>query len=661
MSKVFRQAQEAHRGGRSIEAANTLREALRREPNHAPSFHLLGIIEAKQGRFAVAQQCLDAAVAFEPNNARYLVDRANVIASLGRAEEAVAAYDLAIQIDPRLAEAYSNRGQALRMLGRRREALASVDKAIELKSDFIDAHALKGELLLDLSELEDAIRAYSHVLALNPAHLPALFSRGICQGRLRRWEKALKDFSLIVELVPEHTAAQAFRGHMLFELDRFSPALAAAERALSLDPKRADCHLLRGKALSKLERYDEALTAIERALELGADEASCYVARGSNYCDLRQFDKALEEYDRGIRINPDNAIWFYNRGSLLQNLRRYEEAIVNFDEAIAREPTHAASYWNAGLSYLQLGNPKGWDFYEWRWQLDKGGPNKREQPQNVPRWHGFEPIEGKNVLLTSEQGLGDSIMFCRFAHLVAERGANVTLAVPKSLARILKNVPGVKQILSRDTVQRLNGYHYYCPLLSLPKIFSMTFDNVPFGKTAYITADQQLVEQWRERLQKAGLDYQRPRVGLMWSGRVVKSLGLRSMSLETMLGLLDPAIQYVSLQKEVPEADRKLMRERGVLHFGDEQSDFADAAAIIESMDLVVSIDTSIAHLSGALGKETWVALQFSSEWRWLLDRDDSPWYPKARLFRQPRQDDWEAVIANIRAALMARFAPQAD
>jgi len=655
MSKAFRQAQEAYRAGRATEAANTLREALRQRPDHAPSFHLLGNIEVKQGRLPVALKCFEAAVGIDPGNAKYQVDRANVIASMGQPVEAIAAFEVALKLNPRLAEAHSNRAQALRMLGRRREALEGYSAAVALKPDFVDAYCFMGETLMDLKDYEAAIRAFTQALLHNPTHISVLINRSACHANLQRHDKALKDLDLVIKLVPDHSIAQSRRSQFLFELDQFGPALVAAERALAVNPLDGEAQLRRGRALSKLERCDEALMAIERAMELGADKASCFVARGANFAELRQFDKALEDYDRGIRINPANSVWFYNRGSLLQNLRRYEEALISFDEAIAREPNHAPAYWNAGLTHLTLGNPKGWDYYEWRWRLGKGGPDKRTLPKEIPRWHGFESLELKRILLVAEQGLGDSIMFCRYATLVAERGAEVTLAVPKGLVRMLAGVQGLANIVPRDEPRILARFDYYCPLLSLPKIFATTFDRVPFGDRPYLSADPTLVALWRERLAAAGCDGSRPRVGLMWSGRATKALGLRSMSLATMLGVMDPGYQYVSLQKDIPSEDKDLLRERGVPHFGDEQEDFADAAAIIELCDLVISIDTSIAHLAGALGKETWVALQFNSEWRWLLDRDDSPWYPRARLFRQPRQDDWEAVTAKIAEALRAR------
>jgi ADP-heptose:LPS heptosyltransferase len=239
--------------------------------------------------------------------------------------------------------------------------------------------------------------------------------------------------------------------------------------------------------------------------------------------------------------------------------------------------------------------------------------------------------------------------------MVVARGAKVSLALPRGLVRTLSKFPDVESIIIRDKPHNLKGFDGFCPLMSLPKIFGTTIDTIPSGKEPYLFAEAELVEKWREKLASATSGDSRPRVGLMWSGRNIQSLGMRSMSLETLLGVCDPRFQFVSLQKEISEEDLALLAKAGIPHFGDEQDDFADAAAIIELCDVVVTIDTSIAHMAGAMGKETWVLLQNHAEWRWLLDRTDSPWYPKARLFRQPKPDDWASVVSDVKRALQAR------
>jgi tetratricopeptide (TPR) repeat protein len=652
----FIQAQAAQRAGRDTEAANILREALRRDQSHAPSFHMLGVIEVRQGRLEVALKCFEAAVDIDPRNAGYLMARANVIASMGNPADAVAAYDLALTIDPKLAEAHSNRGQALRLLGRRSEAIDCFRRAISIKADFIDARFALGDCFVESGDFESAITAYTQTLLLNPAHIPALLNRGQCQLFKRRWAKAEADFKQVLELIPEHAVAQGKRAECLLEMDKYSLALTAAERATALQPDRPEWQVMKGRALHGLKRFAEALAVFEHAATLPGADANSLIALGSTNMELQRYDKALEYFDRGIRLSPTIPSWYYNRGLTLSRLQRLEEAIANYDEAIARDPLYAGAYWNSALCHLALGDPKGWELYEWRWKLEKGGPDKSAQPSFLPLWQGFESIEGKHILLTGEQGLGDVIMFSRYAELVRARGARVSLAVAKPLGRLLQSIDGLETVYAGLLSNSVSDVDYYCPLLSLPRIFRTTIDSIPSGSKPYISADPDLIVRWREILGKSVNAGTHARIGLMWSGRLVEALGVRSMSLETLLDLMDPRLQFISLQKDLPDSDIALLSERGVLHYGAEQQDFADAAAIVELIDLVITIDTSIAHLAGAMGKETWILLKYDAEWRWLQDRNDSPWYPNVRLFRQPKHGDWESVIADVKQALLERF-----
>ena len=651
--KIFLQAHAIYKSGRHTEAANILRSSLRESPSHAPSFHLLGIIEAKNKRLDIALKCFDAAVAIEPQHAPYLVDRANVVASSGTPEEALVAYDRALEIDPLLAEAWSNRGQALRLLKRADEAIASFEKAIKLKPLFVDAHCFLGDALMEQSKFEPGIRAYTKTLELNPAHALALLNRGNCYTGLGKFDQAAKDYQALVAVIPEHAEAQGRLANALIGMERFRGALDAADRAIALQPNHWDWHLTRAKALAGLGRHPEALTALEKAETLGCDRTTTLLLRGSVLLDMNRIEEAMVLYDEGSRLDPTGAMWPYNRGFALARLRRYPEALVAYDEAISRDPNHATAHWNSALALLAQGDPRGWELYEWRWKLPEGGPDPGSQPQNLTRWLGHEPLMGKRVLITAEQGLGDTIMFSRYAPLVTALGAEVYLGVQRGLVRLLSTLSGIASVIPRDTPTSLARFDYYCPLISLPRIFECDFTNIPAGDAAYLKSDPALVAEWRARLSSVGDD--RLRVGIMWSGKQVKSLGVRSMELSNLLKLQNDRLQLISLQKDLADEDLERLRQAKVPHFGDEQADFADAAAMIELCDLVVTIDTSIAHLAGALGKETWIMLQYDAEWRWLQDRTDSPWYPKARLFKQPTHGDWVSVITAVEQALSER------
>lgn len=456
-------------------------------------------------------------------------------------------------------------------------------------------------------------------------------------------------------MLPEHAEAQGGLACALIELDKPQPALAAAERAVALEPKSWEWHMYRGKALLGLERPQEALQEFELMRDLGGAPQNYFILMGSAHLDLNQVDKALDLYDKGARIDASLPAWYYNRGVAFARLRRYEEAVVAYEEAVARDPTHAIAHWNCSLCMLIQANARGWELYEWRWKLPSGGPDPKSQPPG-PRWNGHEDISGKRILLTAEQGLGDSLMFCRFAPLITAMGATVDLAVHKGLVRPLQTLDNVNDVIDRSLPIKMDRYSFYCPLMSLPRILKMSFDDIPFGNQAYLHSKPEWIEQWTGILDKATQGSGRPRIGLMWSGRRVKTLGVRSVTLPILLDILNPRFDFISLQKDLPKEEIELLRQSGIFHFSAEQTDFADASAMIELCDVVVTIDTSIAHLAGALGKETWIMLQYDAEWRWLENKTDSPWYPNVRLFRQPSQGDWKSVIAEVKSELLARF-----
>jgi tetratricopeptide (TPR) repeat protein len=345
-------------------------------------------------------------------------------------------------------------------------------------------------------------------------------------------------------------------------------------------------------------------------------------------------------------LRPDLAKALSNRGNTLHELKRFEEALASYDRALMLQPDYAEAHFNEAFCRLLIGDlDRGWKKHEWRWETAHQRNGKRNFAQ--PQWTGQQDIAGKTILLHAEQGFGDTIQFCRYVPHVVERAGRVILEVPKPLRELMSTLPGVAQIVSKG--DPLPDFDIHCPLLSLPLAIGTRLETIP-SATPYLRASKSAVMDWNARLGPRS----RPRIGLAWSGHPMhKNDHNRSIGLSTLLPRLGLNATYVSLQKDVRVADTELLKERAdILQFGDALGDFSDTAALISNLDLVISVDTSVAHLGGALAKPVWVLLPFVPDWRWLLDREDSPWYPTARLFRQDETRQWDNVIARVQAAL---------
>jgi hypothetical protein len=361
---------------------------------------------------------------------------------------------------------------------------------------------------------------------------------------------------------------------------------------------------------------------------------------------LDRYQDALADYDRALAVAPTSALACNNRGVALAALNRYREAIDSYDRALALRPDFAAARYNRSLSRLVTGDfARGWEDHDWRWTgSETQGPPR---PFAAPLWMGREDIRGKTILLHSEQGIGDTLQFCRYAPMAAARGAHVVLEVHPPLKALLSQLPGVSRVLAMG--EPLPPFDCHTPLLSLPRAFETRLENIP-ADIPYLRAPQGHLDQWRARLgAKTGL-----RVGLAWSGsRTLKNDRNRTLALAAFAPLRMPGITFVALQKDIRDTDRAALDgDVPILHFEDELADFRDTAALTELMDVVICVDTSIAHLAGAMGKPVWLLLPFAPDWRWLLEREDSPWYPTLRLFRQPTPGDWQPVLDRLKRNL---------
>ena len=447
------------------------------------------------------------------------------------------------------------------------------------------------------------------------------------------------------EIEPNNILAIQLSGVLAYQLKQFELSLTLLSRAIALKPNYAEALDNRGLVLMELKRFAEALADFNKAITLKPDHVQALINRGNLLKELKRFDEALVDFNKAIALKPDHVSVLNNRGRILTELRRFDEALADFNKAISINPDYRDAHLNKSLQLLLKGEfASGWELYEWR---RKGTPKRRF---TEPLWSGKEDLRSKTILLSCEQGLGDTIQFSRFARNVADLGCKTFLEVQKPLFELMKSVDGVDEVIvgSAD----LAPFDFYCPLMSLPLAFGTSVDTIP-SAIPYIRVSEDKLAEWSNKLGPK----LKPRVGIVWSGNAShKNDRNRSIELEQILLAVPEGYEIVSLQKEVRRADQNILAHLEKLeffkHFGEGLQDFTDTAALCELMDIIVSVDTSVAHLGGALGKPVNLLLPYSPDFRWLLDRHDSPWYPTMKLFRQGADRLWKPTLQNASADL---------
>jgi predicted O-linked N-acetylglucosamine transferase (SPINDLY family) len=438
---------------------------------------------------------------------------------------------------------------------------------------------------------------------------------------------------------------QAFQLHQQGQLEH---AEALYAELLKEQPHHIDALHFSGVLANQLGHAQRAVDLISLALKINPNNAAAHSNLGLALYALKHFDEALASYNSALALKPNNVETHYNCGNVLLALNRFNEALISYNHVLAIKPDHADAHWGASWCYLSLGDfDNGWKEYEWRWQTDDFKNYVRHFSK--PQWFGEESLRGKTILLhNNEQGLGDTLQFCRYAKQVADLGAQVILEVPKTLLALLAKLEGVSQLIAQGST--LPAFDFHCPLLSLPLAFKTRLDSIP-ANIPYLFSEPDKVKQWQTVLGEKI----KPRIGLVWSGNAAqKNDHNRSLALHKLLPLLTPDYQFISLQKELRDTDRELLMQQPLLqYYGEQINDFTDTAALCELMDVVISVCTSVAHLAAAMGKPTWILLSYSPDWRWLMDRCDSPWYPTVRLFRQNQRGDWQGVIERLQHELI--------
>ena len=548
-----------------------------------------------------------------PSDNTALIREGNALLADGKLADALACYEKAVQTCPGDAAAHVNLGYTLVETGDAARAALVLGQATRLDATLVDAWYLLGQAHRAAGRWADAEAAYRKALALQPGF--AFAQRDLAQvlAQAGRGEAALEALEPAMATLAGDAGAWHLRGNLQFALRRFESAAQSYERAVALHPGFVEAMSNRAVCLLKLGARDEAVSLFNDALQL----------------------------------RPDYRGALYNLGVALLDLGRCSDAIDACDAALRIHPEDADIHWNKATAHLLLGQfAQGWPEHEWRWKTNVLGQAPVRPAFNCPQWTGAESVQGKTILLYPAQGLGDTVQFLRYAPLLAARGVRVLVQLPPVLEPLVHGWKDVELVREGDAVPRLD---FFCTFLSLPMAFGTTLDSVP-AQVPYLHSEPALRAAWESRLgAHRGL-----RVGLVWSGNAQhQNDANRSLPLAALAAQAPSGVQWVSLQKEIREGDRAALSAwPALLHFGDQLHTFADSAALADCMDVVISVDTSMAHVAGALGKRLWLMLPFRPDWRWMLVRTDSPWYPTAQLFRQDGQRDWEAVLARVMAAL---------
>jgi tetratricopeptide (TPR) repeat protein len=605
----------------------------------------------RAGRLEEAERMYRDVLRQNPTDVLALTSSAAALRDLGRPAEALARASAAVTVQPSVI-ACCHQGAALRDLGRFAEALTSFEHALALEPRSVEAYNYRGMTLQQLGRLAEALASFDAALALRPQSAELHSNRGIVLRRLQRLPEALASFDRAITLRPDFAAAHNNRGLVLQDRGWYGAAAASYQQALELQPNYAEAHNNLGTVQCELGEPAAALASCRLALQLQPRMPGVHGNLANALRDLERPEEALAASELAIREDPASAANHCHRGNALHDLGDIPKAIASYDQAIECDSRYALAQFNKGLCLLLLGDfARGFPQYEWRKRL--AGADAAPPAGRV--WSGNEEIAGNTLLIHADQALGDTIQFCRYAKVAERRGARVVLAVQPQLRALLAGLSPTIRIIGRGEPVSAE-YDYHCALMSLPLAFRATLADVP-AAVPYLGAEPQRIDRWRSWLGTTGF-----KVGIAWQGSRNRIDVGRSVPLEMFTRLATiPGVRLISLQKgaaieQLRAADGQLPAELPGDSLDEGPQAFLDSAAMMVSLDLIITCDTALAHLAGALGRPTWVALKRIPDWRWLLDRGDSPWYPTVRLFRQPRRGDWESVFAAIHAEL-ARLA----
>jgi len=608
-------AQQLAQSGDLAGAARLCRDVVSREPGNFIALLMLGGIESDRRNFTAAEGLLARAIKLNPRSPEALGSHGNVLIELGRHDEGIRALSNAIRLQPQNPATYVYRGFG---------------------------HAQKGDHHKALEDFDAAVR-------LAPNWEFALHNRATALIALYRHREARADVEKLLRIAPANPAVLTNYGLILTRDGKHQEALAAIERALALQPRDFALQTTRADILAALGRFDDALHLYELLAQQQPDNAQIHLGRANMYMEQEQLEAALDCADKSIAAMPDFGPALVLRANLLLHMQRYDESLAAYDKAVAAAPDYPEAFYHRGSAQLLHGHfIQGWNDFEHRWEVADCGFSRPKL--KAPVWRG-EALSGRTIIVYSEQGLGDTIQFARFLPPLRAMGARVIFLCHPMLIRLFRPLSqtGIELIASCDGDTPVD---FQCALMSLPQRFGTTLETLPHN-IPYVFAEAGLVESWQKRLGPDGF-----KIGICWQGNPAGAIDKgRSIPLREFRPLASiSGVRLISLQrthgvdqlKNLPDG----MRVEILGAFDQGKDAFVDTAAIMQNLDLIITSDTSVAHLAGALGRPVWLATKHTPDWRWMLKRTDSPWYPTMRLFRQPVRGDWATVFAEMAKSL---------
>jgi tetratricopeptide (TPR) repeat protein len=626
-AQLLQEATGHHQAGRMAEAEKAYHKLLRVEVAHADGLRLLGGLYLQTGEWGKAVEYLEKAALLTPKDAETLTNLGLALRQGGRSEEAIARYKQALEVQPAYAQALNNLGSLYHSSGRLNEALTVYGQVLRQEPDNPIAHYNYANSLFVAGKVTDAMARYEYALKLKPDYLEAMINLGMALSQAGRGDQS------------KHWLGMARNWF---------------DKALHTDPDNIVALNNMGNVLRQMGDAAQAVDYYRRALRLRPDYAQAAINLATALRDLGCIDEAISNARAALIAAPDSTDARINLGTFLQDQMRHAEAIEQFDAVLAIKPFSIDAQWNKALSLLALGQyEEGWKLHE----IGLGVPHMRgDNPSPERRWQG-ESLKGKRLLVWCEQGLGDSLQFVRYVELCKQRDGTMIVLCPRPLRKLFGHCSFIDAL--PETVDE-KDFDFHVPMMSLPFVFGSTLETIP-ANIPYLHVGAEKHAAWQEKFNA----HDKFRVGLVWAGnprenQIAAHLTdrRRSMNLEMLRPLFDiPGVAFYNLQMGAGTAQIGSCGLQGqIVDLMGDVKDFEDTGAIIEQLDLVISVDTSVVHLAGGMGRPVWVLSRYDACWRWLQNRPDTPWYPSAQVFGQQNPGDWASVVKAVRAALIEKL-----